>query len=386
MVKRYKFGQLRNSPRVLFISAALVLTAVLFSGCEELGLEQADQTPQPPQLPPEGETQLSNTWIEFPPDGGEFPLEPLTIVVYAANENGIGAINLQANGQEIPQDPITPINPYGTLVRMDSIWMPPAEGEYILEARSGGGSPAYIRFCIGSCQRATDTPVAAETPTPTLGSPTPGTETATLTPTVTSTTDASQPVTIDFWVDPPYINASECASLNWYVEGAQTVYLDGSSVSSTGVESVCPCENTTYNLNVEKPDSTTEDRWASLEVYGSCDVETEEPPTPEDTTGPDINSTNLIWESCEFFGQASVSDASGVSWAKFYFNLNDHGWGSIWMSEVGGGSWISDAGISVSDGIGTPIGTIEYYMEASDTLGNPNQSSIQTYDYMSCSG
>jgi hypothetical protein len=193
MVKRYKFAQLRNSPRIIFISAALVLTAALFSGCEELGIEQAAQAPQLPQLPPEGESQLSNTWIEFPPDGGEFPLEPLTIVVYATNAGGI---NVRANGQEIPQGPITPLNQDGTLVRMDSIWMPPAEGEYILEARAGGGSPAYIRFCIGSCQPATDTPVAAETPTPTPGTATPGTETPTLTPAVTSTTDASQPVTM----------------------------------------------------------------------------------------------------------------------------------------------------------------------------------------------
>jgi len=386
MVEKIKFLQHRNTLRVLLTLAALVLAAVLFSSCENSGAQPFAKTSGSSLPPLSGNLSASDVWIEFPPDRGEFPLEPLTIVVYAANTGGIGAINVRANGQEIPQGPITPLNQDGTLLRMDSIWMPPAEGEYILEARAGGGSPAYIRFCIGSCQTATDTPIASETPTPTLGTPTPGTETPTLTPTVTSTTDASQPVTIDFWVDPPYINASECASLNWHVVGAQTVYLDGSLVPSTGTESVCPCKNTTYNLNVVKPDNTTEDRWASLEVYGSCDVETEEPPAPEDTTGPDINSTNLIWESCEFFGQASVSDASGVSWTKFYFNLNDQGWGSIWMSEVGGGTWISDAGISVSDGMGTPIGTIEYYMEASDTLGNPNQSSIQTHDYMSCSG
>jgi hypothetical protein len=369
--------------KLLLLSLTSLILSVFTLSCENSGAQPFAQTSGSSLPPPSGDLPASNVWIEFPPDGGEFPLEPLTIVVYAANAGGI---NVRANGQEIPQGPITPLNPDGTLVRMDSIWMPPAEGEYILEARAGGGSPAYIRFCIGSCQPATDTPIATETPTPTPGTPTPGTETPTLTPTVTSTTDASQPVTIDFWVDPPYINASECASLNWYVEGAQTVYLDSSSVPSTGAESVCPCENTTYNLNVVKPDNTTEDRWASLEVYGSCDVETEEPPVPEDTTGPDIHSTNLVWESCEFFGQASVSDASGVSWTKFYFNLNDQGWGSILMSEIGGGTWISDAGISVSDGMGTPIGTIEYYMEASDTLGNPNQSSIQTYDYMSCSG
>jgi hypothetical protein len=369
--------------KLLLLSLTSLILPVFTLSCENSGVQPFAQTSGSSLPPPSGDLPASNVWIEFPPDGGEFPLEPLTIVVYAANAGGI---NVRANGQEIPQGPITPLNPDGTLVRMDSIWMPPAEGEYILEARAGGGSPAYIRFCIGSCQPATDTPIATETSSPTPSTPTPGTETPTLTPTITSTTDASQPVTIDFWVDPPYINASECASLNWDVEGAQTVYLDGSSVPSTGVESVCPCENATYNLNVVKPDNTTEDRWASLEVYGSCDVETEEPPVPEDTTGPDIHSTNLIWESCEFFGQASVSDASGVSWTKFYFNLNDQGWGSIWMSEVGGGTWISDAGISVSDGMGTPIGTIEYYMEASDTLGNLKESGVQTYDYMSCSG
>ena len=271
--------------KLLLFSLTSLFLPVFTLSCENSGAQPIAQTSGSSLPLPSGDLPASNIWIEFPPDGGEFPLEPLTIVVYAANAGGI---NVRANGQEIPQGPITPLNPDGTLVRMDSIWMPPVEGEYILEAQAGGGSPAYIRFCIGSCQPATDMPFATETPTPTPGTPTPGTETPTLTPTITSTTDASQPVTIDFWVDPPYINASECASLNWYVEGAQTVYLDGSSVPSTGVESVCPCENATYNLNVVKPDNTTEDRWASLEVFGSCDIETEEPPAPEDTTGPDL--------------------------------------------------------------------------------------------------
>ena len=107
---------------------------------------------------------------------------------------------------------------------------------------------------------------------------------------------------------------------------------------------------------------------------------------PPDTSGPSIGSQWLSWDSCKFFGQATVSDPSGVSWVKFYFNKNGGGWGSIWMSNVGGDTWQAEAGISVDDGMGTPVGTVEFYIEASDNNGNVSTSGVSVHNYMSCSG
>jgi len=79
------------------------------------------------------------------------------------------------------------------------------------------------------------------------------------------------------------------------------------------------------------------------------------PPPPADTDGPSIGSSSLVFESCQFYGQASISDASGVSCAKFGFNLNNEGWKWVWMQDLGSGFWQSEVGISKDSVIGTPI-------------------------------
>ena len=172
--------------------------------------------------------------------------------------------------------------------------------------------------------------------------------------------------------------------MNWYVEGGLGTYLDGRYVPNTGAKTVCPCETTSYNLSVEKPDNQFEERWAALEVSGFCDIETEEPEPPPDTQGPSISSRSVVWEGCDVYLQANISDPSGVAWATYYYNLNGEGWNSIPMSNVGGGTWISDSGVPVSDGIGTPFGTIQYYVEAGDIPGNVSQSSPGSHNYNGC--
>lgn len=110
------------------------------------------------------------------------------------------------------------------------------------------------------------------------------------------------------------------------------------------------------------------------------------PPPPADTDGPSIASSSLIFESCQFYGHSSISDASGVSWAKFGFDLNGEGWKWVWMQDLGGGVWQSEAGISLESGIGTPIGVIQYQIQAADTLGNETISGVNTHSYTSCDG
>ncbi len=131
------------------------------------------------------------------------------------------------------------------------------------------------------------------------------------------------------------------------------------------------------------------DYWASIEVNGSCesppDDNTLTPSPPADTTGPSFDSGYLVWESCQFFGTADLLDSSGISWAKFGYNLNGQGMNWIWMSDTGSG-WQAEVGISVMDGIGTLIGNIEYQFQASDGLNNESYSGTYSYNYTSCDG
>jgi hypothetical protein len=209
---------------------------------------------------------------------------------------------------------------------------------------------------------------------------------------VTVTGDCTQPDTpepiLKFWAEPETIAAGECTTLNWEAEGYETITLHAQSVAFAGTDQKCPCEGTTYPITGTKKDGSTDERTVTIAVNGACEVpETvppEEPP-PTDTTGPEYVWVDTLFEDCKFTGAAEISDPSGVSWAKFHFNLNNEGWKSLWMKDIGGGVWEAEAAISVMEEIGTPIGEIEYRIESADTLNN--QSSIQTTrTYNSCSG
>ena len=330
----------------------------------------------------------TKTWIEYPPEGEIFSMGAIPIVVYASNASGVTSIDIDINGQTLPAGQLSSlIGGDGSLVSTEVIWQPPAEGEYVIFASSGNGAPTTLRFCVVNCDGQTDeAPLEATfTPLPTLApdeptrtpSPVP---TATLantsTPVPTSTTVSYTKATVEFWADPPYINEGECTTLNWNVTGNfMAVYLEGNTVNASGSDQECPSQSYTYSLHVDEMDNSTSIHDIYVEVFA---VE-----EPADTTGPSINWTNLSWSGCQFYGQADIYDDSGVSWAQFYYNKDGEGWNSIWMS----GSWQSELGVSIGDGMGTIMpGSIEYYVIAADTLGNENESGISSYNYFSCDG
>ncbi len=273
-------------------------------------------------------------------------------------------------------------------------------GKYTLTASTYGAS-ASITFCIVSCQAVAKVetgsnqsePYIAITPTATLPFITLQPDMLTGTPTTTS---------VEFWVAPPYVNAGACTTLNWNVSGDfQAIYYEGTLVNASGNRTECPQESRNYQLQVVGVDGSTTEYWASVEVYQADEpttirmrtqsptktpTATVPPLTPADTSGPTINWTNLVFEDCKFFGQAGISDTSGVNWAQLYFNKNGAGWQSVWMSEISADFWQSEVGIDLGDGLGTPIGSLEYYIIASDSLGNQSESSTSTYDYTSCGG
>ncbi len=381
---------------VIFILTALTLT---LSACElsQEELEAVGNLEAGPQV-----------WIEYPPEGEIFTMGSIPITVYAASQSGVGGISISVGGQVVAVTELIPLIDDSTLVRADLNWQPPTEGEYLILA-SAGGAPASLRFCVVTCETAEDddqpgptatatatlapdeptwtpspSPAASYTPTPTPANTNTPTPTAYVSPTPTPTIYLSPTATAysessaEFWAAPPYINAGECTTLNWNVYGDfQAVYFEGISVNASGSDQECPPETYTYHLQVVEMDNSTTDHWTTVDVY--------EPP-PADTSGPSVNWTNLVWESCQFFGEAGISDESGVAWAQFYYNKNGEGWASVWMSELSTDYWQSEIGIPVDDGLGTPVGTIDYYIVANDNLGNQSESSTSTYNYMSCDG
>jgi hypothetical protein len=239
---------------------------------------------------------------------------------------------------------------------------------------------------VGSAHTPTPTPTGAQPPTPTptatpMALPT-ATPTATsLPPTPTPTFTPYPETVINFWSDAPYVNAGQCTTLHWDVKGVREVYLNGGPVAGQGSQQVCLCEAATYTLHVVKLDGSTEDRQVFIDVYGSC--ETPEPPPPQDTTGPDISSVWLVEEgTCQFYGQATISDPSGVSWAQFHFSVNEGGWGSLWMRDIGGGVWQTEYPITS----GEPSVDIQFYVVASDSLGNGKESSPGSDGTFICGG
>ena len=363
-----KPSQIQSSKQFFLIAFVFSLLIMALSACgaEESSIDELSEGPK--------------TWIEYPPEGEVLAMGPIPIVVYAANSSGIASIDINISGQALPAGQLSSlVGGDGTLVSTEVIWQPPAEGEYVIFASSGNGAPTTLRFCVVNCNGQTDKtpPEATFTPLPTLAPDEPTrTPTPTATSTAISTSTSYSKANVEFWAAPPYINEGECTTLNWNVTGNfMAVYLEGNTVNASGSDQECPTQSYTYQLHVDEMDNSTSIHIVEVEVYAA--------EVPEDTTGPTINWTNLSWSGCQFYGQADIYDDSGVAWAQFHYNKDDEGWNSIWMS----GSWQSELGVSVGDGMGTVMpGYIQYYVIAADNLGNENKSGVSSYNYFSCDG
>lgn len=371
-IKPTRITRSRNFASLLF------LITLLMGGCSGNAVPSLDSSGQ--------------AWVEYPYDGSTLPMGPVLLVVYAADPGGISYIHIKINGQSLPAYAASPMTTDGStrLVRIDYPWTPPGEGEYHVEAvgvnNAGAGSGAgSTRFCIVTCDPvATDTP----TPAPIQVEPSTFTPTATLpivtlpplasetpTATITFTPYVAPNVTVNFFAEPPYVDAGNCSYLRWDVTGSNQVYLNGSLVPAMGNEQRCPCESETHTLRVTAPDGTSQDYYARIDVYGSCNV----PPPPTDTSGPTINSFNTFWNGCSIFGQANISDPSGVSWAEFWYNLNDQGWAWIQMN-LSGGKWVSQVGIET----GGFAGSVKYKIRTLDSLNNETWSNVKTKNFAYC--
>ncbi|MCJ7434602.1 MAG: hypothetical protein MUO77_14040 [Anaerolineales bacterium] len=379
------------------LASLLFILILLISGCTGSAAPSLDSSAQ--------------AWVEYPYEGSILPMAPVVLVVYAADSAGISFIHIKINGQSLPAYAASPMTEDGStrLVRIDYTWpsggVLPEEGQYVVEAvgvntAGASGGSGSTHFCIVTCApSATSTPVQGDTPTPTpaLGDTStplpfitlPPNVTVSPSPTLTLTPSTSGNVTVEFFADPPYVNAGNCSTLHWDVSGTDKVFLNGSSVYFRGMEQRCPCQTETNTLRVIKPDGTSQEFPVRIEAYGSCSAPITDtpqpPPPPSDTSGPTVNAIYAVWESCDIYGQADISDPSGVSWAEFWYNLNNQGWAWIKMNKSGG-LWESQVGVSVTDGMSTPMGSMVFKVRTLDTLNNESWSGESTLNYTGCGG
>jgi len=384
----------RFDSKKLFL-VLIMLMVVLISGCEY----EAQSLAQAPESLGEAPDTGPGVWIEYPPDGEILPMETVSLIIYAASTEGVSGLTVSINGAVQPPVQLESLSGDGSnrLVRTELIWQPPAEGEYLVEAHAGG-APASIKFCVVTCQAGSGTPspdgeaTATDTPTPEL------TGTSTLTTTASPYPEAE----VDFWADPPSIPAGDCTNLTWHTENVKSVHLDGQQVDPNEGMLECPCETTTYNLTVVDLYDVSTDYYAEVEVIGSCEADvtdtvqppskptatdtvpppqgpTDTSPPPADTTGPTINYVTHVWEGCTIFGEASISDPSGVIWAEFWYNQDEEGWGWIEMLQDGD-RWTSKVGLDT----GGFAGSLQYKVRTLDSLHNETWSGVTTHNYSYC--
>ncbi|MDM8521660.1 hypothetical protein QUF64_16575 [Anaerolineales bacterium HSG6] len=72
---------------------------------------------------------------------------------------------------------------------------------------------------------------------------------------------------IDFKADDTKINKNQCTDLEWDVQGAETIFLDGTLVEPSGNKEVCPKRKQTYRLEVKLPNIANQEiREVTIEV------------------------------------------------------------------------------------------------------------------------
>ena len=283
----------------VFCLIAILMAPILFSSCS------------PTQYTPQA-------WIDFPKDGAIFN-EPksVSVIAHAALTDGIGYVALTANGQPVGQQ--TPEEKGALFSDFNLAWNPTSEGDYTLvmkvyDDRGTEKASAVSRVKIGG--HITDTPEITLTPTATQ------TATATQTPVITHTPTATEtatptikpsititqppPINLMFVTNKFTVNAGECATLNWQVQNASTVYLDNVAVQPVGSYSACPTATQTYQLRAERG---ADYKFETIAITVNA-ADTTPPPVPQLMVPS--NGLRIACKAQQTLAWLPVSDPSGL--------------------------------------------------------------------------
>jgi hypothetical protein len=170
-----------------------------------------------------------------------------------------------------PTATITPLPPTVTPTATFPNFLPTASSEPPLvtatNTRLPTATPSPERTATATVVIDLNYPAPRHTATP-LPSPTPlpGPVAPTVTPAGEPTRPTSRQYTIFFEARQTRIDAGECTLLQWRVDGALNVTLNGKRVSRADQEEVCPSKDTAYVLRAELPDGAAQSRSITIFV------------------------------------------------------------------------------------------------------------------------
>ena len=335
----------------------IVLFTVLFSACKPIS------------------RNTQKAWIDVPFKNSIYQAGEaihLQAHVYA----GSGVAEVQCSIDSIPYHRGAPETPGSTfsIYLQDLVINDP--GDHIIsvvayDADSNPSNPAFVAVVIAETEEELPLPTATET-----------------TPTVQDTAAPTAEISISFWADQIQLQQGDCTDLNWNVQHADSISLDGKVVSASASKQVCPSQSTTYTLNGSS---------ASGQMQASVTISVTSPPPPTDQDPPVISnishSPGKIWNyyTCgadTFTISAAVSDASSISNVSIRFRILKGGETGSWVERSMGGSGGNYQTIigpnDLKQSLAKYRGFAEYIISAEDVHGNASQSGTRTIEIEEC--
>jgi hypothetical protein len=192
---------------------------------------------------------------------------------------------------------------------------------------------------------------------------------------------------IQFWADPPEVQAGACTDIHWHVENIQKVIFGGIDQSLDGSYEDCLCESQRYTLTVVHLDGFEERRQVNVNVTGSCAVPVTATFLPIDTTPPSISDMTAnpalisVQTQCGATPpttviHARVTDDGGI--ARVVARVS--GVGEFDMASAGGGYY------QVTLGPFSEAGTLSIFVQAQDNAGNTATSAPIEVQVVACPG
>jgi len=258
----------------------------------------------------------SYAWIDVPVNGLKVPENTVVqIEGHAAHPGGINHVELFVDAAQIAV--LEDLEQDDGLARFDFEWLPPAAGEYLIQAiafdtNGSSGEPDQALVIVG--EAAPEELKEAEEPTPTT----------------------PPDVVINFWADPAEINAGDCTKIKWHVENVKSVVFGGVDQKFDGSFGACLCDDELYSLRTTLNDGTEDVRNVSVKVNGTCAATEpeEEPPTADNTAPPaptlavPASGLTLSCRSYQALNWLPVSDPSGIE--GYYVQVQRHSGDNNW--------------------------------------------------------
>jgi hypothetical protein len=175
---------------------------------------------------------------------------------------------------------------------------------------------------------------------------------------------------IQFWADPPEIQAGACTTIRWHAENVQGVIFGGIQQPLDGSYQDCLCGNQRYTLTVTHLDGTEEKPTVDIKVTGECVTPTS--PPPQDTTPPPApspavpqNGLTIACKGSQSLAWLPVDDPNGI--AGYQVEVQRHSGDNNWQTVSGSPFSTGDKTVNV------PVECGWYYrwrVRATDGAGN----------------